>query len=163
MLLHRMTLRPSRIAALALTGSLLLLSACSDDEALGRADPTTAPPPQGVTMSVEDLPDKLSSNPGDKLFRFRVAGAGGYAVADLGVIVRFGVGTPYTMRQLVLADENENGKLDPGESVTVLEGSANAFSEAYLGQDADIELGRYGPGDPVGGTRIATGRWRAQN
>jgi len=140
-----------------------MLVGCSGDDETAGPSKTSSVGSGGYAIEISDLADKVSSNPADKLFRFRLSKGDSLEAAELSITVQFGTGTTYALKQLQLEDTNGNNKLDVGETMVVSEGSVNTISEAYVGQDGHVTLLRFGQGDPTDGATIATAIWRLNN
>lgn len=131
--------------------ALVALSACSSD----------AEPAPSWSITIADAPEKLTSNPSDRLFRIQLTSGPALVPSELGAVVTFPSGSSGTFRQVVLEDANANQKLDDGESILVLEGSSNVFSEAFATQTAQVSLVRFAKDDPPSGQALASGTWKA--
>lgn len=143
---------PSKSAFFAAAFALLGIAAC------GSADDGAAP---SWSIAVTDAPEKLTSNPSDRLFRIQLTAGPALAPSELGAFVKFPSGSSGTFRQVVLEDANANQKLDVGEAMLVLEGSSNVFSEAFASQSAQVSLVRFAKDDPPAGQALAAGTWKA--
>lgn len=138
--------------------------ACVSDETAGPATPSgSTADAAGTTTSIEvvDAPEKLTSNPSDRLFRIKLTGGPSLDPTVLGAFVKFPAGSSGTFRETVLQESDGNQRLDVGDSLLILEGSRNVFSEAFATQSAEVSLVRYAKDDPPSGQTLATGTWKA--
>ena len=140
------------LVAVLLVGSLAL-PACGDD--------LPDDPDPVITISVVDHADALTDSGYDNLCDVVLTEApAGYARINLEVrIIRLDNGGP-VRADGTLNDQDGNGMLDVGESVTVTEPIVNFWDQTTVGRPLDVQLD-FNSGSAT--STLATGTWTPQN
>ena len=122
--------------------------------ALGGCGPTA-----GLDLALTDLPAAVTDEPNDRLCTLQVTTISEpLTTSELQVWLTSASGT--TVMRFEVADANENGDLDAGETITVIEPPLNVVGIAQRGTVFSVEVVQ-----SLGASRVSSlweGDWTAQ-